>query len=328
MVKKISIITISAFLITLFLLSVFINPIQNTTSTSNLNQKIEDDFYSNFNYTDKSIFLVGSSQVGRLNQTYIQEQINNKKSDYMVFNLAINSDSPKNRLNSISKIIELKPDLVVYGVSYMEFADFIIKTELSKPKSLLPDSAFYLKEIIINLENLFNLNFEGWNSAKVLTINYLKNMIGIGDKDDSEDITLKNSPFYNIRKSYTVVLDELSLKRSLESNKSQIEKIYREHENVEALKEIIKKFQTDEIPIVIFSIPVSNVMLETISEHDQERFEKVLYEISYETGIDIILLHNEFGNMDIWNDPIHLAYGSKSIIFNDKITSVILENLG
>ncbi len=71
----ISITVISAFLLSIFLLYLFINTVTNTVDISNLDHE-ENDFYSIFNNTNKSIFLIGSSQIGRLNQTYIQEGIN------------------------------------------------------------------------------------------------------------------------------------------------------------------------------------------------------------------------------------------------------------
>jgi len=322
----ISITVISAFLLSIFLLSLFINPVTNPVDILNLDRE-ENEFYSIFNNTNKSIFLIGSSQIGRLNQTYIQEGINTDKNNYTVFNLADNSDTPKKRLNSISHIVKIKPDLVIYGIGHIDFADFIMKSDLSKPETILPDPAIHLHKNIEKFEKIINMNFERWNYAKSLTINLIKNTIGIDDTKGTEDLTRENSPFYNLRNAHTIVLDELSLKRSLESNKSQLEKIYLEHENVAAIKEIIKILQTNEIPTIIISIPVSDVMLNTISKVDQKNFEDILKEISQDTDVEIIHLHDKFRNMSIWNDPTHIAYGSKSTVVNDRVLSIILENL-
>ena len=147
----------SAFLLSIFLLSLFINPVTNPVDISNLDQE-ENEYYSIFNNTNKSIFLIGSSQIGRLNQTYIQEGINTDKNNYIVFNLADNSDTPKKRLNSISHIVKIKPDLVIYGIGHIDFADFIMKSDLSKPETILPDPAIHLHKNIEQFEKIINMN--------------------------------------------------------------------------------------------------------------------------------------------------------------------------
>jgi hypothetical protein len=322
------IIVIIAVLLSFCLLSIFISPIPNSTNiTIDQILKKEDTFYSNFEKNDKSIFLIGSSMVGRFNHTYIQEQINKEKGEYTIFNLAISDDYPTNRLSSISKIISLTPDLVVYGISHRVFADEILKSELIKPKSILPDPTIYLKKSIQNFEEIFGLNFERWNSAKQLTINLIKNTMGMKDMMGSENLLIENSPFYHLRKSHMVVLDDLSLKRSMESNTSQLEKIYHDHENVSDLKKIIKNLQHENIPIILFSVPLSDIMLNSISNNDQKIFEDILKKISEDEEVKVVFLHDKFRYAHVWNDPHHLAYGSKSNSVNDSIVTIIMESL-
>lgn len=323
MLKKNLIIVIIAFILSLFLLSIFINPVSTSTNTdTNQNSKI-NDFYSNFDSNQKSIFILGSSHVGRFNHMYIEEQINNGKEDYVIFNLSINGDFPENRLKSIEKIVLLKPDLILYGVSHWEFANEILKSDASKPKSFLPDPAIHLKQSIQTFEEILGLNFIGWNSAKSLTINLIKNTIGIDDTKGIENLPVENLPFNSLRKSHTIILDELSLKRSLESKTSQIDKIYFEHENTSSLRKIINIFQQNEIPVILFSSPVSDVYLNTITNDDQRNFEKILADISKIDDVSILLLHDKFRYEQIWNDPNHLAYNTKSnFVYHDLIDMI------
>jgi hypothetical protein len=326
LVKKNLIIVISAIMLSVFLLSIFINPLVDNTSVST-DQNLKMKFFLDFENDRKSIILIGSSHVARFNHTYIQEQINNQEKEYTIFNLSINADYPKNRLNSIMNITSLNPDLVLYGISHWEFADEILKSELSKPKSIFPDPAIYLKKTIQNFEEIFNLDFIGWNYAKSLTINLIKNTIGMDDVDGTIDLPVENLPFNELRKSHIVVLDNLSLKRSLESKTSQIEKIYSNHENVLALKQMINIFQQNNIPVLLFSSPVSDIYLNTISDDDQKIFEDILKEISKNEKVEVIFLHDKFRYDSIWNDPNHMAYNSKSNIVYDEIVSLIKNNL-
>jgi hypothetical protein len=314
-------------MLSVFLLSIFINPLVDNTSVSTDQNLKMNEFFLDFENDRKSIFLIGSSHVARFNHTYIQEQINNQKKEYTIFNLSINNDYPKNRLNSIMNITSLNPDLVLYGISHWEFADEILKSELSKPKSIFPDPAIYLEKTIQNFEEIFDINFVGWNYAKSLTINLIKNTIGMDDVDGTIDLPVENLPFNQLRKSYIDVLDNLSLKRSLESTTSQIEKIYSNHENVLALKQMINIFQQNNIPVLLFSSPVSDIYLNTISDDDQKIFEDILKEISKNEKVEVILLHDKFRYDSIWNDPNHIAYNSKSNIVYDEIVSLIKNNL-
>jgi hypothetical protein len=327
LVKKNLIIVISAIMLSVFLLSIFINPLVDTTSVSPDQNLKMNKFFLDFENDRKSIFLIGSSHVARFNHTYIQEQINSEKKEYTIFNLSINGDYPKNRLNSIANITSLKPDLVLYGISHWEFADEILKSELSKPKSIFPDPSIYLKKTIQNFEEIFDINFARWNYAKSLTINLIKNTIGIDDTKGTENLPVENLSFNQLRKSNMDVLDNLSLKRSLESNTSQIEKIYFDHENVLALKQMIDIFQQNDISVILFSSPVSNIYLNSISNDDQKIFEDILKEISKNQNVEVILLHDKFRHDSIWNDPNHIAYNPKSNIVYDEIVSIIENNL-
>ena len=97
-------------MLSVFLLSIFINPLVDTTSVSTDQNLKMNEFFLDFENDQKSIFLIGSSHVARFNHTYIQEEINSEKKEYTIFNLSINGDYPKNRLNSIMNIISLNPD--------------------------------------------------------------------------------------------------------------------------------------------------------------------------------------------------------------------------
>ena len=149
--KKIVFYVFIAFLISFFILYFF-----QFWSKSHIEIfKLENNFFSsNFDTHDKKIFIIGSSEVGMLNATYIN--VNLSTPGYTVHNLAIPSDTPSQRLNSIEQIILLKPQLVVYGVGYRDFSDknTLIKSENSPENKLLPDPSMVLQNYrIIDMIN-------------------------------------------------------------------------------------------------------------------------------------------------------------------------------
>ena len=74
-----------------------------------------------FESDKKIILLLGSSNVGQLNVAKINEIVSSQHTNYEIFNLAYNADTPKVRFNSIEETISLKPKYVFYGVSFIDF---------------------------------------------------------------------------------------------------------------------------------------------------------------------------------------------------------------
>ena len=81
------------------------------------------EFYSqNFNSEHKQIFIIGSSQVVAINSINIQNYLKSSGyGNYDVYNLAVISDTPYSRLNTIDQIISAKPILILYGIADRDF---------------------------------------------------------------------------------------------------------------------------------------------------------------------------------------------------------------
>ena len=94
-----------------------------------------------------------------------------------------------------------------------------------------------------------------------------------------------------------------------------------------ALKEIIKKLQQNNIKVIIFSVPYSNVFLEKVEIEEQEYFEKLLVQITNEFGINSEFLHNEYNDLLIWRDPFHVAINKEVLIYSEDVSQIILKGL-
>lgn len=322
---KISFTAVSAFLLTFFLLSIFINPLESSEDVTILTKDLEENFYSNFKLNNKTIFFLGSSHTARINHNYIQEEITKDGLNYEIYNLAIKSEEPKDRLKSIHKIALLKPQIVIYFVAYPDFANIKFKQDISKPKSNLPEFDIFFYNSIDYIEDFLNLNFDRWSSPKIQTLNSIKNLIGIKDNQAKIDLKIENAPFYGLRESHSIILDEMSLRRSFEAANTRFDNILPDNENAVAFNQSIKILRDNKIKTVILTLPISDVSADTLSKNDKEFFNEIISTISQENDVEVYSYHEQFGNLPIWNDHNHIAFGGKSVIINDIVKNIIME---
>ena len=83
---------------------------------------VDNEFYSKkFDPKKERVFIIGSSNIGQLNTTLVNEIVSNNYPAFDVYNLAITSDFPSTRLPHLEKTIALKPKLIIYGITYRDF---------------------------------------------------------------------------------------------------------------------------------------------------------------------------------------------------------------
>ncbi len=109
--------------------------------------KDEPFFAENKNSDSEKILLLGGSGAVQLNSTMINGLLNKNYENHVFYNLAYNADTPKQRYNSINETVMLKPKLVLYGITYVDFNGFFW---LNKAKNVQP-----LPTIELNLRNIF-----------------------------------------------------------------------------------------------------------------------------------------------------------------------------
>jgi hypothetical protein len=103
---------------------------------------------------------MGSSQIGRFNETNIQYSLLENDLNYEIYNLAVSGDTPKKRLDTIDLILKSQPSLIVYGVGYRDFADVLSLDQIDKPGSILPDPENISTLIFTSFKNSFEFDFE------------------------------------------------------------------------------------------------------------------------------------------------------------------------
>jgi len=176
----------------------------------------------NFDQTKKKVFLIGSSQAGRLNATYMQENISKINSDYEIYNLSINVDTPITRINWVPEIVDSKPVLVVYGLTFRDLTgelpnlpfrndnEAVIQEPITdvigadKPTSILPDPEEYFNKWI---DEQTVIDFSNFDSSQETILNLL-GFLPEQEIDSDFIPASENTPFTHYRKTMNRIVDE------------------------------------------------------------------------------------------------------------------------
>ena len=271
-----------------------------------------------------------------LNNTFIQDRISISYDNYTVYNLAIGSSEPKDRLQSIDYLISTKPSLIVYGIAERDFRSTIPLTNDKTPKpQLLPDLKQFFDEQVWKL-GLQKFNF--MENPKFTTLTTLYDFtLKIWNKDTTQ-VSNKvgkfhpypNMPFYKITKNDIPILTNEELHDYVkETRVGNFREINLPYSNIDviALKEIIKKIKTNDINFVLFTTPHHQSYLDVTPNLVIDRFDQIIKNIEIEFDIEVYELTDKYADLEIWNDPTHIAVGEKSLIYSEDISNIILEEM-
>ena len=285
--------------------------------------RLEKEVYSKtFDPNQKRILIIGSSEVGPLNATYIDDYISKNGNNYTTFNLAIPSDVPTERLGTIEKIISMKPKIVFYGVGYRDFANrSLMPTEISRIQEPLLDPQ---KEFKLFLDENLRPIFPDLQSPKYVTEKVLGEATAKSHLIDNSTIIQTNTPFYAYTKEMEVI-----------NNDSQIFSYYKKFPSLDyiessnsneesiALEKIIKKLRENNIDIVIFTTPYNKVFFNDLDKHNKDTFNSILNNLEQEDKVKIIHLDEKYVNLQIWQDYHHVSTNQNALIFTQDIAKNI-----
>lgn len=308
---KIVIATIFALCISfsiLFIISYsFPDPIKNS----------EKEFY-NQDFAENKVFILGSSHVRQLNATSINDYVRNYDLNHTIYNLATSGDTPLERIRTLQDISILKPDLVVYGISYR---DFDVK---STENELLPSPK---KNFYIFLDEFFEEPINPKHSTFRIILEILDKMNLIHKPDI---ITVKNTPFIEFNFEQTLIVDLETLKLQAKSDDPGLitsQKFSIENKQVKALINILDEFQKNGIKMVIVTSPLHKTFLDTLTNSQKESFDNILDELAKKYNIEIYRLDEKYSELEIWYNFHHIALNKKSSIFYDDFAKIIIAEL-
>jgi len=263
------------------------------------------DFFSK-NFEDKNtIILIGSSYVGEMNSTYVNEKISKKYPDFVVYNLSYNGDNPNKRIQFIDEIIELDPAIVFYGISY---GDFKVE-DISDKKDLLPN----IKEFFYSIKK-DNIDLTPVN-PKLITLQNIRNQFeNTGLFPNSEIFFLPYSPFMTFQSYHTIIDTDLHYSSNLKPfDNLKMKNFYN----------LIKELHESKIPIVIFTAPHHKSFLDNISVLEKQHLTSLISNTTNDFELNFYNFTYKYQDLEIWRNPSHVAYNLDSLIYSDDVVSMI-----
>jgi len=299
-------------------------------------KKWKDLFYSqNFDPTQKKIYLVGASQVHRINATLVENYISQTEKDYKIFNLGIPGDTPARRNNDLEKMIQTNPVMVVYGLTFRDFQSFgkneIPITDViaaTKPVDGLPEPW----ELLYDTKTLDNIiDFSNFNNPQVTTLKlfeHLTNPASISEKKPD----LENTPFSKYEPSMSKIKNQEQIEIDYKHKllRSLIFSGYGTDEkdlDATTLKKIIAELKKNKIQVVLFSIPYPKYYLDGVEKSEIEIFTSILDEISNEFDVKVYHFYDKYPGMNIWADVLHVSLNKTSTIYSSDIAKIILQEI-
>jgi len=300
--------------------------------THNQLAQSQELFYSQkFEPEQKKIYLIGPSHVHRINATIIENYISQTHQDYKIYNLGIDGDNPSKRIDSLQKIIDSEPVLVVYGLTFKHFKSFNKSQSsttdfigINKPEVRLPEPWIFLYDWI---PSMIKIDFSNFKNPQVTTIKIFEMITNQNDAKGTP-----NTPFKKHKPQTSVIKDEEALEKNLNRRitKGNIFSGYDSSVNelkTKDLKKIISELKKNDIDLILFSTPLSRTYLDEIDIVDIEIFESAFQKISDEFDVKIYHFYDKYADLKVWSDISHVSTNQNASIYSIDIADVILNEI-
>ena len=282
-------------------------------------------FAENENSDSKKILLLGGSGAAQLNSTVINQSLKKDYENHVFYNLAYNADTPKQRYKSLNETIMLKPQLVLYGITYFGLNGFYWENT-EKDTQPLPTIELNPTVLLSRNDPFLEIN------PKATTLNFIRESFSDTSffSAKADRFQLENAPFSFFDEYQTIIASDNDLKKvnseSIGMHVNQNKSITKEQ--IIYFKQIINSLQNNDIKVIIFVLPQQRYFLDLVPEYDKEIFYASLEEIKNEFNVEIYDLSDDYADLNIWMDHNHVAYNKKSMIFSDDIYKIISKEMG
>ena len=268
---------------------------------------------------------MGGSGAAQLNSTVINQSLKKDYENHVFYNLAYNADTPKQRYKSLNETIMLKPQLVLYGITYFGLNGFYWENT-EKDTQPLPTIELNPTVLLSRNDPFLEIN------PKATTLNFIRESFSDTSffSAKADRFQLENAPFSFFDEYQTIIASDNDLKKinseSVGMHVNQNKSITKEQ--IIYFKQIIKSLQNNDIKVIIFVLPQQRYFLDLVPEYDKEIFYASLEEIKNEFNVKIYDLSDDYADLNIWMDHNHVAYNKKSMIFSDDIYKIISKEMG
>lgn len=330
--KHIVIASSFSFIIAITLVWVFVS-----TNESQFEDYIslEIKFYEdNIPENENNIFILGSSMVGRINATFVNQVLSENNIDYKAYNLGKSRDLPIERFKVLDSMIEAKPEIVMYGLGFRDFGhQSMLRSNMEtsirslscdqlSAKNLFPTPKDLLPTEII-LENFYE-ELSPLTDPKQTTINTIRDVISI--KEPKKLTGNPYQPFYAPHSGNQDIITENELEQRLANTclytveeSGHIQKI--------ALDKILYKLNNHNITTVLFIVPQDKFYLNMLTDDEKTNFESTLKELSNKHSVPIYSLLDDYHEVEIWSGMNHIAMNQSASIYSYDVAMIGLDVL-
>ena len=317
MKKNIKIITVVglAFIISIGILFSFLEMYENGLITKEQIHQIEST-------NDDQIFLIGISYVNQINSKHVEKTLQENNIFANVLN--VERTAITETYDGIDKFIANNPKIIVYGVSFRELG--YLDGSYCTFNDIIKYEKNYYPTINIESNNENNVkqntNVLDTINPKQTTIEVLENFLGesktvivTSENDSKPKIILTDEKIEEIHP-----IEELSKGHSDPHCMNWSER----KNNLNVLGGIFPTFKENNIDVIVFIPPVTKAYLNTLEPALRLELTNDLKSIAKEYDLDFYDLSSEFEGLDIWKDHTHVANNPNSMIYSEKIASMII----
>ena len=274
----------------------------------------------------KKIFIIGNSHVGSIDPNYVERFLKQDGYDFKVFNLSVGGDNPQKRENIIDSILNLKPNLVVYGIDFRSFEagsseqdiQAVSSSKIGQIEKIFPSLQDFFNESLIPLTNNVWIS-KIPESPKIVTLRIINHLIyGSAELErlnlDSQKPLITNEAV-GLEPMNSTELQKWIDERRTFRGISQPDQNYQ----FNSLQKILDKFKENKIDFVIFTTPHHETYLDYVPDKDKETFDEILEQIEKKYNTGIYRLDEKYKNLEIFSNPTHIATETSQKYSNDLI---------
>ena len=273
-----------------------------------------------------TIFLLGTSYVGAINSTHVQNTLSDFGFNISVLNPINNKITPT--LGKLDNFISNKPKLVVYGVGFKDigFKEINGRCNLSPIPSYIVPKNSTLPDTIIENNGQKSIEFNIFSqNPKRITFDIFENILG---EKQIEYVSKQNSKKINVELNH-FEFDEIRPITDLNKSVPNTYCMDFDTRNLEldSLDSIFTEFHKNDIDVIVFIPPYTASYLNELSPALKSELIFNVKSISEKHEFNFYDLSFKFKNKNIFSDHTHVAYNQKSLIYSETIASLILPSL-
>jgi len=170
------------------------------------------------------------------------------------------------------------------------------------------------------------IDFFNFDDSQQNTLGILQFLIRNDTQSIPQKLNQDRTPFYEYRPHMYKIIDEEFMNRDMRFliGRGIIFTGY-DDEIIEAddLKKVITILQSNNIKVVLFSVPYPRGFIDTLDDSDIEIFTSVLEDISDEFDVPVYHFYDKYADLNIWTDFTHVSINKTAIIYTSDLAQII-----